>query len=678
MQPGRNDPCPCGSGKRYKHCCGRIGGEPPPLQTTAVAELRALRSLLEAGNLTELERRARDLTTLDPRSGGAWKALGVALALQQKDALSALQRAAQLLPEDAQAHANLGGELLRAARYADAVASLRRAVQLSPDDADTLSNLGNALRATGQSDEALESYQAAVSLRPGHAGLHHNLANMLLSLNRPDQAALSYGRALELNPKLPEAHNNLAIALLAIDRPGEALGHAREALQLAPASAAAYSTLGNALLDLSLFGEAADAYRSALALNPDFVDALSNLAIALRLLGQTDEAKSVADRALQLDSRSIRTHIVLADAHADHGEFAESEQWLRRAIAIDPDCAEAWAGLAHLRTMNRGDTWWLEGAQRIAAGKSPNPRLEVQLRYAMGKYFDDLGQYERAFAQYRQANELSRQHRVPYDHAQAQQDTDRLVQTCNRRWLERVRSHDVASDLPVFVVGMPRSGTSLVEQILASHPAVFGAGEQPFWNAAVDSRNRSDFHAAIGPEAVQRLGSDYLALLHGLAADADRVVDKMPENFRHLGLIHAALPGARIIHVSRNPIDTCLSIYFRDFRASLDYATDLDDLAHQYRQYRRLMQHWRELLPPGAMMELSYVALVAEPERWSRRLLEFVALPWDARCLEFAATRRSVVTASKWQVRQKISAASVGRWRNYASHLAPLMPLLQD
>jgi Sulfotransferase family len=217
-----------------------------------------------------------------------------------------------------------------------------------------------------------------------------------------------------------------------------------------------------------------------------------------------------------------------------------------------------------------------------------------------------------------------------------------------------------------------------VEQIMASHPAVFGAGELSFWNAAVESRGGSDFYDATGAEAVRRLGSDYLAQLRGAAADASRVLDKMPENFRHLGLIGAALPGARIIHVSRNAVDTCLSIYCKDFRASLAYATDLGDLAHEYRLYRQLMHHWRQLLPADAILELPYEALVAEPERWSRRLLEFVALPWDARCLDFAATRRSVVTASKWQVRQKISAGSVGRWRNYASQLAPLMPLLQD
>jgi tetratricopeptide (TPR) repeat protein len=668
MKPGRNDPCPCGSGKRHKHCCGQLAQA--PAGDTARSELAALAALLQGGRYQEAERRARELTVRQPNSGIAWKALGVALDLQRKEALPVMQRAAELLPEDAETHANLGSALLKSGRHIEAIASLRRAARLKPDDPDALNNLGNALRAAGQADEALASYQAAVNADPKHAGLHHNLANMLLSMGRPEEAAHGYRRALGLNPGLPEVHNNLAIALLAIDRPGEALVHARRAMELAPESAAAHSTLGNALLDLGLFEQAATAYRGALSLKPEFLDALSNLAIALRLLGQTDEARNVAGRALQLDPRSTATLIVLADAHADQGEFAKAEQWLRQAIAMDPDSAAAWAGLPNLRTMNGSDTWWLEGALRIAAIDGLSPRLEVQLRYAMGKYFDDLQQYEPAFAQYQRANELSRRHRARYDRAQSQQDTDRLIQSCNGHWLEHARSHGVASDLPVFIVGMPRSGTSLVEQILASHPAVFGAGELSFWNAAAIA----DAHA----DAPRRLGSDYLAQLRAISADAARVVDKMPENFRHLGLIHAALPGARIIHVSRNAVDTCLSIYFKDFRATLAYATDLDELAYEYRLYRRLMQHWRQLLPADAILELPYEALVAEPEPWSRRLLEFVALPWDARCLDFAQTRRSVVTASRWQVRQKISAGSVGRWRNYAAHLAPLMPLLQE
>jgi hypothetical protein len=215
---------------------------------------------------------------------------------------------------------------------------------------------------------------------------------------------------------------------------------------------------------------------------------------------------------------------------------------------------------------------------------------------------------------------------------------------------------------------MPRSGTSLVEQILASHPEVWGAGELTFWNSALTA---ADVELDVG--AIAR---DYLQLLAKLSPHARRVVDKMPENFRHLGLIHAALPEARIIHVRRHPLDTCLSIYFQDFKTSLAYATDLADLAHYYRQYWRLTDHWRSLLPREAMLEVSYEGLVANPEQWARKLLEFVGLPWDARCLEFHQTRRSVVTASKWQVRQKINATSVARWRHYEPYLGELRSLI--
>ncbi|MGA8706629.1 MAG: sulfotransferase [Steroidobacteraceae bacterium] len=632
--------------------------------------------LLQDGRHAELERCARELTALDPNCGGAWKALGVALELQQRDSLPALQRAAALLADDAEAHANLGSALLRAGRGAEAIASLRQALQIRPADADTHSNLGNALRAAGRKDEALASYQAAVDLLPAHAELRKNLGNMLLSLGRPAEAAESYQAALALRPELAELHNDLAIALLSGGRPAEALISARRAIELAPDSPEAHSTLGNALLDLGLSADATDAYRAALALKPDFADAASNLAIALRLQGRTAEAMTHALSAMQLNPRSAATMVVLADAHADRGEFPQAEQCLREAIAIEPDSAEAWAGLAHLRTMTSRDAPWLARAARMAAGKHLPPRLEVLLRYALGKYFDDLGQYSLAFPHYQRANELSKQYRVPYDAKRSERDTDQLIRCCSSQWLKRVLPHGIADGRPVFVVGMPRSGTSLIEQILAAHPSVHGAGELPFWNAAAASLRLPEPGEAFDPASLRPLASDYLGLLRGISARASRIIDKMPENFLHLGAIYGALPGARIIHVVRDPLDTCLSIYFQDFRPSLTYATALADLAHYYRQYRLLMQHWRSLLPQHAMLELSYEQLVARPEPVSRQLLEFLGLPWDARCLDFHSARRSVVTASKWQVRQRISTASVARWRHYEPFVTELLPLL--
>ena len=223
---------------------------------------------------------------------------------------------------------------------------------------------------------------------------------------------------------------------------------------------------------------------------------------------------------------------------------------------------------------------------------------------------------------------------------------------------------------------MPRSGTSLVEQILASHPRVGGAGELAYWNEASIEHVMSALDGSLDSNTLDGLAEDYLGNLAGAFPAAERVTDKMPTNFFNLGLIHAALPAARIIHVTRHPIDTCLSIYFQNFAGTHAYSRDLDDLAHYYRQYSRLMRHWREVLPVGTLLDLPYEGLVDRQEVWTRRLLAFVALEWDPQCLAFHRTARTVSTSSKWQVRQEITRASAGRWQNYANYVGPLRGLL--
>jgi hypothetical protein len=244
-----------------------------------------------------------------------------------------------------------------------------------------------------------------------------------------------------------------------------------------------------------------------------------------------------------------------------------------------------------------------------------------------------------------------------------------------RDWLDRVRGFGHDSTRPVFVVGMPRSGTTLTEQILASHPAIFGAGELPFWKSASPKVAESALDPTAHGRVLGESAEDYLRLLSGLNPDAERVVDKMPANFAHLGMIHAALPNARIIHMRRNPIDTCLSIYFQNFHIAHSYTNDLDDLAHCYAEYLRVMSHWRSLLPNGTLLDVPYESLVNDQELWSRKIIDFVGLPWNPACLEFHRTVRRVSTFSKWQVRQKISKSSVERWRHYAPFIEPLTRL---
>jgi tetratricopeptide (TPR) repeat protein len=640
----------------------------------ARAEIAGLAGLIGAGRLGDAERAARNLVARFPSAGVAWKALGVTLKLQHQDALPSLARAAELLPDDAEAQANLGAALLDAGQFPEAVRSLQRALVVKPDYADAHSNLGNAWRSQGRFAEAVSSYRAAVACAPEHVALHVNLGNALLALGRAEEAVASYRSALSHDPDNAEILTNLAQALLALGRIDESIATVRRALALKPQLAPAHSTLGDVMLKLSRLREASESYARALEIQPDLLDALNNLAVALRLQGRTDQAELTCRKALAINPQSAATLAVLADAYADRGEFALAEDAFRRALTVDPRLPQAWAGIAHLRRMSSADAEWLAGALRLAESGLAADK-EIPLRYAIGKYFDDVGDFDQAFAQFQRANELTRALRAGHDRQHWAKAVDELIALFSGEWLRQVRGHGLDSRLPVCIVGMPRSGTSLAEQILASHPAMHGAGELSFWNEAA-RRWLAQGGGIIQGAAVGQLAREYLGLLTSLTPEALRVIDKMPSNVLHLGLIHAALPNARIIHMRRDPLDTCLSIYFQDFQSAHSYANDLDDLADYYRQYLRLMEHWQSILPREAMLTVPYESLVEEQEAWSRRMVEFIGLPWDPRCLDFHATRRSVTTASKWQVRQRASRQSVQRWRNYERHLGPLSALV--
>ena len=568
-----------------------------------------------------LESAARELLCAHPQSAYSWQMLGVSLANQGKDAGHAWARAAQCLPHDAVAHLNLG----------------------------------NALGRAGLLHQARASYARALAIRPEFAEAHLNLSEVLLELGQPKDAIHSCRRALELSPMLVEAHQTLGKA---------------------------HVNLGNMLRGVGGLDEAEAQYRQALLIEPHFVAALVELGTVLRLQGRSAECEASCHAALQVDSNSTAALSVLAELRADRGRFAEAEEFYKRVIAIDPGSWEALAGLAHLRRMTAADRPWLTAAQRLAEQKLP-PQGEMRLRYALGKYGDDLGDFDNAFRNYQRANELAKQCGPQFDRAHMSRSIDLVIRTFDQTWMNQVRSSANVSTRPVFIVGMLRSGTTLAEQILASHPAVFGAGELAFWGAAASAAlgdaaaGGAAARAIINDAGLAALGGDYLRLIQNLSGDAQRVVDKFPTNFLFLGLIHAVLPHARIIHMRRHAIDTCLSIYFQRFEAANAYAKDFEDLSHYYREYRRVMQHWRCVLPTNALLEVPYEGLVEDPAFWSRKMVDFIELPWDERCLDFHRTERTVVTASRWQVRQRISRSSIGRWRNYEKFLRPLRSLME-
>jgi tetratricopeptide (TPR) repeat protein len=660
VKPGRNEPCPCGSGKKYKKCCGQVlPGPTPPAASIPRSE---------SPTSAELDQRIAAARNLGIEHFNAGRA---------DDALASFQQAVTLRPTDASLHSQLGDLLFALSRHDEALSSYQRALRLNPDLIEAHNNLGNAWVKLGRLPQAIEAYHRVLQLKPDSAETHSNLSKVLSDLHRFGEAIQSSSRAITINPGLAEAHANLGNALLDSDQPVPAIASYRRAVQLKPDFPEAWNSLGNALRSVGEFDDALQSYHRALERRPDYAEAHSNLGVALRLLGRTQEAEAYCRRALELQPDSALILSALGEIHADRGQFVEAAQMLWRAVALDPNLVEAWVSLGRLRKMTPEDDSWLAQVQRLL-GQPLRPRERISLHYAIGKYFDDLKQFDDAFGHCQRANELTRQHVPRHDRIRVARETDNLIRVYSAERLPAMSARGNASERPVFIIGMPRSGTSLAEQILASHPQVFGAGELSYWHAAAEKLNAQGQGGEPEATTLHKLADEYLRLLDSRSADAHRVVDKMPTNFMAAGLIHAALPNARFIHMQRNPVDTCLSIYFQDFGARISYANDLGDLENFYREYLRLMRHWGGVLPPSALLEVPYEGLVADQELWSRRMIEFIALPWDERCLEFERTERSVVTASKWQVRQRINTASIERWRRYQKYIGPLRSLLED
>jgi tetratricopeptide (TPR) repeat protein len=767
MRPGRNDPCPCGSTRKFKHCCGRPATMPPAAvgvggvavrvgaggAGVSAHEIGALVELLNKGRSSEAEAEARTAALLraHPTEGMLWKILSVALLRQNKDALATLRRAVELLPRDAEAHANLGAELksrgdweaalvslrqslglqprnpdvlidaadaqrslgrareavtlyelalqidpgrddahnnlgnafLALGENAAAVGCYRRALELRRNDAQVLCNLGNALRQVGELEEAMDCTRRALELAPGLSMAHNNLGLLLAARGERDVAITQYREALKHNPRYVEALINLGTALRQQGQRREALAAYQQAVQLDPRRADSHSDLGHTLLESRRVQEAAESFRSALVLQPNHVVAHLGLAAAQRVQGLGSEAEATCEAALAFAPQNHDALVLLGDLRADRGEIAQAQDLFARVLIADPKFTSAYCSIAAHRRMTLDDTSWLQGAEALL--DKPLPLAdEIQLRYALGKYFDDIGDYDPAFSNHQQANELTKRYGGRYDGEHLTALVGRIIKRCDASFVRAQWPASSASEEPVFIVGMPRSGTSLTEQILASHPAVFGGGEISFWDRAFAGAEESVF-AGPAESAPQRedlaprladVGQRYLQRLRERAGAARRITDKMPANFFYAGLIHAVLPRARIIHLQRHPLDTCLSVYFQNFFNVSPYANDLEHLAHYYGQYLRIMAHWRSVLPEHALLEVPYEGLVQDAERWTRRMLEFIGLPWDPQCLQFHQSRRAVITASKWQVRQKINSGSVGRWRNYAKHLAPLRHLV--
>jgi tetratricopeptide (TPR) repeat protein len=509
------------------------------------------------------------------------------------------------------------------------------------------------------------------------------LAAQEYRLGRLDVVVEIYRLMLDKMPRVAELHNNLGAVLQLQQRYEEALASYDHAVALKPDYANAHYNRGFTLNRLGRTGAALAAYDQAVAFQPGHVEAWNNRGVVLQALRRPAEAVASYDRAIALKPDHVEAHNNRGIALMSLGDAAEAEKMFLRAAELKPDFADALFNLAGVRRCRDAHQAEVKKLRDLAGLSGISPEEREQLLFALGKLLDDCGSYDDAFAAYRQANEI-RNTRVAYDAGAVTRLTDEIIEVFSAEFLAAPAANASASRTPVFIVGMPRSGTTLLAQILSSHPAVAAAGELSFISDFTARLPVLNGNGGSYPQAARHISDNLVAqfvaeyekrLRRDSGMDVPHVIDKNPLNFRHLGLIARLFPQARIFHCTRHPLDTALSNYFQRFPLNLDYAFDLCHIGHFQREYARLMAHWRTI-PSLQMMEIRYDDLVLDTEATSRRALEFLGLAWDERCRSPHLNPGSVENASHWQVRQPVYRHALDRWRHYEKHLGPLKEML--
>jgi Flp pilus assembly protein TadD len=481
-------------------------------------------------------------------------------------------------------------------------------------------------------------------------GVIHGDALRHFRAGRVDAAVALCERALFLRPDSVDVHNDLAVAFLGLGRVDEAVTHLERAV----------------------------------ALDSGFVRGHTNLGVALAAQGKIDEAAAHLKQALAIDPGYAEAHLRMGEVFVHRGRFDDATAEYGRAIAIKPDYAEAHYSRAEIKKFHRGDAD-LTALEALAGREDLPPDMASYLHFALAKAAEDCEDYGRAFSHLRRGNALKRG-QLDFDDAGIVKRFQQVSTAFDKSLFDRLEGEGDPSSVPIFVLGMPRSGSTLIEQILGAHPQVHAAGEltdleqaaRTVLNPGGQPFSYTECVPALTGVILRRIGRDYLRRLPALADGRARIVDKLPGNYFAIGLIRLSLPNARIIHTMRDPIDTCLSCYATLFTAGQGFSYDLAELGRHYRRYTELMAHWRSVLPPGAMLDVSYEDVVDDLEGQARRLIDYCGLAWDDRCLDFHKNSGLVRTASAAQVRKPLYRSSVQRWRRYEAELGPLLEALGD
>ncbi len=578
----------------------------------------------------------------------------------------------------------LGTALYQLGRHTEAITFINKAIQLNPNVYYFYNNLGEVYRAQEKFQEAINCYNRAILLNPNYSEAYLNKGNALKQQNLLNEAITCYQQAIQVNPNYFRAYNCLGYVYQVLKKFDQALSCFTQSLHINPNFFESYNLLGQLYQACGDQPQAAKYFQKAVVLNPRFFEGYNSLARYFYGQDKLDQAQEYYQTSLNIEPDQPEILNDLGAIHQAYGRLSEAEKYYRKAVQVAPHYAQAYRHLSLCRKYKGYDHPDIDTI-KFLLNRSDCPEVDqIQLCFALGKIYDDCKQYDKAFFYYQKGNQLKRKTSF-LNFSELTSFTDSILQVFNASFFNDISMFGSLTNQPVFVVGMPRSGTTLVEQIIASHPDGDGVGEI---NAIHQSAHTLSSHlnkpvsfptclAFIKKEALQVVAEQYLNSLHAHSKGSFlRIVNKMPNNFFYLGLIWRLFPHAYIIHCTREPLDTCLSIYFRYFSHENRYAYDFSDISAYYKNYQRLISHWKAFLPIP-IFNMQYEALVSDFEVMVHKLLTFLNLQPNKQCLSFYKSPNKIHSASSWQVRQPIYTSAVNRWKNYEPFIASLIEFLK-
>ncbi len=681
--------------------------------------LQRIAQQIDAGELAQAETALNQILQQQPRNGFALYLMGVlahrtghveqALELIEKaikshpkvalfrnsitemyrqlgrldDAIVHARKAIQLESSNAVAHSNLGIIYYNRKEYDQAVLCQQNALKLDPNLLQALNNLGCIYGERGEKEKAITYFRKVLELEPGYLGARNNLGAVLAELERPKEAIVELNAVLQASPGYADAYTNLGAALLLLEQLEQAEAAYRKNLELQPGNVTGLMGLARTLKKQDRLSEAQTLVDQIVAVVPDMAEVHSLLGEIYLLRECYGEAETAFHNSIELNSGLASAYLGLGQVQTELGQLDAACASFEHVMAIDPGNIMPHIFMARVRNLSHGDPSLARMEAEMEKADQLMPAKALPLHFALGKTYDGLQEYDKAFPHFAAGCRLKRA-QVQYDADNTEKIYASIMTYLSRENIDRLRGAGDPSDIPIFILGMPRSGTTLVETIIANHPMVYGAGELPDLLDIVGRPNPDAEPAGypgslsdITQDDLNSMGARYVEAVRTHADSVRHITDKNPFNFLALGLIHLILPNAKIVHVRRNPLDTCLSGFTQLFNADTQaYGYDLTEIGGYYVSYARLMEHWREVLPEDAFCELQYEELVADKEEQIRRLINYCGLEWNDACLESHKSGRSVKTASITQVRQPVYTSSIERWRHYEKYLQPLIGAL--